>query len=246
MGTNLKVAVAAARSELVKRGRLTEMQAQNKTPQGLCNLLRLRYQDGSAPKGKGEKKQALLSWANTRNTIVQRSFMSEARHQMRQDYGHKHERDRKMMESATSRAIRRKQKTDPVGFKHANSEGFLESKEWKQLRKKVLDHYGSKCMVCGRTPQDGAIMNVDHIKPRKLYPSLALDFDNLGVLCGHHNKLKGNQDWGDYRQPGWKMPEAFRTLIRFEKKVSKQTTVTQISVHDLPEEQLAHLKSILG
>lgn len=42
-------------------------------------------------------------------------------------------------------------------------------------------------------------MNVDHIKPRKLFPELALDPDNLQVLCHECNHGKGNWDMTDFR-----------------------------------------------
>jgi 5-methylcytosine-specific restriction endonuclease McrA len=79
------------------------------------------------------------------------------------------------------------------------SDLFLESYDWRQLRYKVLTHYGSKCMCCGRTPKDGSVMNVDHIKPRKLFPQLALDFNNLQILCHDCNHGKGNWDQTDHR-----------------------------------------------
>lgn len=42
-------------------------------------------------------------------------------------------------------------------------------------------------------------MNVDHIKPRRAFPALALVFDNLQVLCGTCNKGKSNSDAVDLR-----------------------------------------------
>ena len=42
-------------------------------------------------------------------------------------------------------------------------------------------------------------MNVDHIKPRKKYPELALDKSNLQVLCEECNHGKGNWDETDWR-----------------------------------------------
>jgi len=79
------------------------------------------------------------------------------------------------------------------------SDSFLSSYEWRKVRMVALKMYGPKCQCCGATPADGAVMNVDHIKPRKLYPSLALDVKNLQVLCHSCNHGKGNWDQTDWR-----------------------------------------------
>ena len=97
-----------------------------------------------------------------------------------------------------------KQITDEI--RTASGE-FLFSLEWKALRKKVLDFYGTRCMKCGRTPKNPSKVNVDHIKPRKLFPDLALVFDNLQVLCARCNKHKGNKNCNDYRTLGRTMEE---------------------------------------
>lgn len=76
--------------------------------------------------------------------------------------------------------------------------GFLLSPEWRALRARVVAHYGGKCMKCSHIPKRG--VNVDHIKPRKLFPELALEFDNLQVLCSRCNKAKGNKHQTDYRR----------------------------------------------
>ena len=80
-----------------------------------------------------------------------------------------------------------------------NRSSFLQSPEWKAMRLKVLAHYGDKCMCCGFIPRDKRQVNVDHIKPRKLFPELSLEFDNLQILCGRCNKRKGNKHMTDYR-----------------------------------------------
>ena len=80
------------------------------------------------------------------------------------------------------------------------SKAFLESFEWRRLRMEVLKKYGPRCMCCGATPKDGAVMNVDHIKPRKLFPNLALDISNLQILCHECNHGKGNWDQTDWRK----------------------------------------------
>jgi 5-methylcytosine-specific restriction endonuclease McrA len=79
------------------------------------------------------------------------------------------------------------------------SPAFLESYDWRELRMKALIKYGRKCQCCGDTPENGAIMNVDHIKCRKKHPELALDINNLQIMCQSCNHGKGNWDDTDWR-----------------------------------------------
>lgn len=75
---------------------------------------------------------------------------------------------------------------------------FLKTFDWLQLRMSVLAKQGNRCECCGATPKDGVKICVDHIKPRKFYPQLALDVKNLQVLCEDCNFGKGNGfpvDW---------------------------------------------------
>lgn len=82
-----------------------------------------------------------------------------------------------------------------------NINKFYDSYEWKTLRYKALLHYGPKCMACGITTADGAIMNIDHIIPRKKRPDLDLKMSNLQVLCSWCNHGKSNWDDTDWRDP---------------------------------------------
>lgn len=84
--------------------------------------------------------------------------------------------------------------------KFVASDQFLSSFEWRRVRMMALKKYGPVCMCCGASPLTGAVMNVDHIKPRKLFPQLALDVDNLQILCHECNHGKGNWDMTDWRQ----------------------------------------------
>jgi len=79
------------------------------------------------------------------------------------------------------------------------SKDFLFSYEWRKTRMVALKKYGAKCQCCGATPQSGAVMNVDHIKPRLTRPELALDVGNLQILCHECNHGKGNWDATDWR-----------------------------------------------
>lgn len=79
----------------------------------------------------------------------------------------------------------------------ASSE-FLKTFQWCRVRMKALKKYGNTCMCCGATREDGVKICVDHIKPRKLFPKLALDVNNLQILCDVCNLGKGNGfdiDW---------------------------------------------------
>jgi 5-methylcytosine-specific restriction endonuclease McrA len=89
--------------------------------------------------------------------------------------------------------VKQKSKT-PVA-----STDFLSSYAWRKLRMQALKLHGAKCQCCGATPATGAVMNVDHIKPRKLFPNLSLELSNLQVLCHECNHGKGNWDMTDWR-----------------------------------------------
>jgi hypothetical protein len=78
---------------------------------------------------------------------------------------------------------------------------FLMSYEWRQARMIALKRHGAKCGCCGATAATGAVLNVDHIKPRRTHPELALDQNNLQVLCAACNHGKGNWDDTDWRRP---------------------------------------------
>ena len=88
----------------------------------------------------------------------------------------------------------------PTQKAYPQSDDFLLSWEWTTLRYEILDKHGRRCMCCGATPDDGVtILNVDHIKPRSKFPKLALDPENLQVLCHPCNKGKGAWDETDFR-----------------------------------------------
>ena len=83
-------------------------------------------------------------------------------------------------------------------YKSKVSDNFYKSREWRSLRIKALVNQGRKCCLCGRTPKDGIILHVDHIKPRSNYPELELSLSNLQILCEDCNLGKSNhyeEDW---------------------------------------------------
>jgi hypothetical protein len=94
------------------------------------------------------------------------------------------------------------------------SDAFLASYEWRRVRMMALKTYGPRCMCCGATPADGAVMNVDHIKPRLKFPKLALTLSNLQILCGPCNHGKGNWDMTDWRPTAESIDPDVVSLIR--------------------------------
>lgn len=107
------------------------------------------------------------------------------------------------LRAALSNGQKAEQLTDE---RDPNRDGFLGSFEWRQLRMRAIKKYGPICMCCGASPATGAAINVDHIKPRKLFPQLALDINNLQILCHDCNHGKGNWDRTDWRPAGAKQP----------------------------------------
>lgn len=84
--------------------------------------------------------------------------------------------------------------------------GFHASPQWLKLRYDTLRHYGARCQCCGASGPE-AIIQVDHIRPRRHYPELALDPTNLQVLCRACNLGKGAADTTDWRpREAWVEP----------------------------------------
>lgn len=81
---------------------------------------------------------------------------------------------------------------------------FYRSKEWKELRFKKLREV-QYCECCGKSKKDvlesgeKVKLTVDHIKCRSKYPELALDYNNLQVLCQACNEGKSNLYEDDFR-----------------------------------------------
>lgn len=95
---------------------------------------------------------------------------------------------------------RKKAASKPKSKPRANrSSDFYWSKEWRSLRYKALRRADGKCQLCGRSRGDGVILHVDHIKPRSRFPQLALDIDNLQILCEDCNLGKSNKCTRDWR-----------------------------------------------
>lgn len=80
--------------------------------------------------------------------------------------------------------------------KNPSDDKFFKSQEWRTARFFTLKKYDRKCALCFRT---NVPLHVDHIKPRSKFPELALNPNNLQVLCEECNLGKLNYDDTDFR-----------------------------------------------
>ena len=80
--------------------------------------------------------------------------------------------------------------------KTKHNEDFYASRPWQELRYQALLKHGRKCQCCFATNIE---LHVDHVRPISKYPNLALDFNNLQVLCRACNLGKSNKDETDFR-----------------------------------------------
>lgn len=97
--------------------------------------------------------------------------------------------------SKACKQIRMKARKDIQEARTASNERFFSSRAWFDVRYRALKMCAGKCMACGNRDQ----LQVDHIKPRSKFPSLALNIDNLQVLCFACNLGKSNKDCTDWR-----------------------------------------------
>ena len=108
--------------------------------------------------------------------------------------------DKLKKKAAKKQAVQRfnKMSTNEIAEKIKTQDDFLKSEEWFILKAKTIAKYGCQRMKCEKTIKQWSGINVDHIKPRKFFPDLRNDPDNLQILCGTCNKNKGNSV-ADYR-----------------------------------------------
>ena len=101
-----------------------------------------------------------------------------------------------------------------------NIASFYDRPEWVALRYEVMRAQGAKCAACNTTREKGAVLHVDHVKPRSIYPELALSRSNLQVLCAPCNMGKSNKFTDDFRRtpPKRARRKSRNYLLRFNTK----------------------------
>lgn len=95
-------------------------------------------------------------------------------------------------------------------------EAFRDSPEGLAWKQEQIKQYGHRCPECSKVI-NGRNANIDHKYPRRLYPWLAWEVENLWVMCRDCNKAKGHLEWDEYlakvkQQRG---DAALRRVIKF-------------------------------
>lgn len=105
---------------------------------------------------------------------------------------------RRSREAQADRLLARSVRSKPKK-KRAKASDIYRTKEWKRARYLALKKSNGRCQCCGAGPQEGAVLNVDHIVALSKRPDLAFRQSNLQVLCASCNEGKGWRDETDWR-----------------------------------------------
>lgn len=113
--------------------------------------------------------------------------------------GAKASRDRQALKAAKDLKRREQKVLKRFHKKRKRGLNVRRGGAWLQVRYQALKDAKGRCLCCGRSPKEGAVLHVDHIKPVSQFPELALTLSNLQVLCADCNEGKSNRDQTDWR-----------------------------------------------
>ena len=109
--------------------------------------------------------------------------------------------DKRSARNKAARRLAAKEGLKLVGYRSqvmpadfVRSKEFYKSDQWRRARYLALKKAEGKCACCGATAATGATLHVDHVKPKSMFPDIALVVDNLQVLCADCNLGKSNRD----------------------------------------------------
>lgn len=64
------------------------------------------------------------------------------------------------------------------------------------IKKKLFASSNQKCAFCESKPAESGNIEVEHFKPKSIYPELAFEWDNLLPICRKCNDSKNDHDTG--------------------------------------------------
>ena len=74
---------------------------------------------------------------------------------------------------------------------------FYSSQAWRTLRARAVRLAGARCVWCGADVSARGASRVDHVRPRREVPHLALVLSNLRVLCATCDNRRHAEKGGD-------------------------------------------------
>lgn len=140
-------------------------------------------------------------WWTVLEAHLERGQFKRFRKRFNRRQAKKHQPNR----SPSERAPQRPMVTRTIHYRYdeadnARLDDFYQSREWRLMRYEALRLHGGRCQCCGASPEDGrTVLNVDHVKPLRVFWELRLEISNLQVLCGPCNEGKGARHADDWR-----------------------------------------------
>lgn len=113
----------------------------------------------------------------------------------------------------------------------------------KDIKEKLFESSYQKCAFCESKPAESGNIEVEHFKPKSLYPELAFEWNNLLPVCRKCNDSKSNHDTGKEPivNPSYEDPETIFTynFINIIPKDDKNEIAERtIEICDLNSERL--------
>ena len=100
--------------------------------------------------------------------------------------------------SDTSKKVK-PSKTEERNQEYLKYKKYIRSKEFKKVKKFCEERDGGKCMVCGRTRQDGVNLTCHHRQYKHLYEGGEIEAEDCITLCSICHKsihqIKKNWLW---------------------------------------------------
>jgi uncharacterized protein (TIGR02646 family) len=66
----------------------------------------------------------------------------------------------------------------------------------KEIKNPLFESSHGKCAYCECSVIESSYLEVEHYKPKSLYPEKVFDWENFLPACSHCNKIKGTHDTG--------------------------------------------------
>lgn len=120
----------------------------------------------------------------------------------------------------------------------------------QDIKEKLFASSHQKCAFCEAKPAESGNIEVEHFKPKSLYPELAFEWDNFLPVCRKCNDSKSNHDTGiePIVDPSYDDPETIFTynFINIVPKDDKNEIADRtIEICDLNSERLYEARAKL-